>query len=390
MRTSPKTRRNRLAVIGAGRAGGALAVLLARRGWKISAIGSSRIGRGRALARRCGAPLATTDPVRAARAADAVLIAVPDRAVSGIAARLHDLPAVRRRSEGSPATSAKVLRLLPVASRTARISGVRSSSARMVHASAARGAGTGGGDRAEPRAGAGIGRGVRAEPRVGTSRGPRDGTGPAGARIALHTSGAFGAELLDSLRPAGWAVGSFHPLIAFPPLHAFPPRRGGLSDLEGASIAIDGDAAARSLAREMARTLGACALELPSSERVGYHLAACFASNYVVTLASEAVELLAGAGLPRKMALAALLPLMRSTLGNLEHTGLPDALTGPVARGDDVTIARHAALLRAGNRPLCELHRFLVIRTARIARSAGWLDAAAVRRIDRALAQSRR
>jgi predicted short-subunit dehydrogenase-like oxidoreductase (DUF2520 family) len=197
--------------------------------------------------------------------------------------------------------------------------------------------------------------------------------------VALHLSGASGAGLLDPLRRAGWSTGSFHPLVAFPPAGALPP------DLRGITVAIDGDAGARRFARAMASSLGAATLSLPARDRARYHLAACFASNYLVTLAAESVALLSGAGIGRARALRAILPLMRATLGNLEASGLAAGLTGPVVRGDDVTLRRHAAVLRRESAGLRELHGLLVRRTALLARSAGRLDAAALRRLDRAL-----
>ncbi len=104
-----------------------------------------------------------------------------------------------------------------------------------------------------------------------------------------------------------------------------------------------------------------------------------------MTLAAEAVALLSGAGIGRDRALGAILPLMRATIDNLEASGLAAGLTGPVVRGDDVTLRRHAELLRRAPEGLRELHRLLVRRTARLARSAGALDAPALRRLDRAL-----
>lgn len=295
----------RLALVGTGRVATALAVALAGEGWTIAAIAGRHPASARALARRCGAGLATIDPARAARAADAVILAVPDRTLPELARSLA----------------------------------------------------------AGPR------------PRVGAS-------------MVLHTSGASGASVLAPLRARGWAIGSFHPLLSFPT----PARTSAVANVgrsaslfEGAAIAVDGDPAAQRLARRLAAALGARPLAVAASERARYHLAACFAANYVVTLVWEATLLLEEAGIPRSRTLAALLPLIRSTVGNLESMGLPDALTGPVARGDDVTLARHAALLRRGDPQRRELHRRLVERTARLARRAGRIDRAALRRIERAL-----
>jgi predicted short-subunit dehydrogenase-like oxidoreductase (DUF2520 family) len=196
-------------------------------------------------------------------------------------------------------------------------------------------------------------------------------------RVYLHTSGASGAEALAAL--AGRRTGSLHPLASLPPAG---PRT---FDLRGTSFAVDGGPAARRAAQAIARALGGRVLILPGRGRPAYHLAACLASNYVVTLLAEAVEILAAAGVRRDRALGALLPLVGSTVRNLESARLPFALTGPIARGDAVTLARHAAWLAAHRKGATTLHRALVLRTIRLARSAGWLDRAGAGRLTRAL-----
>jgi len=322
-----------LAIVGAGRAGSALAAALARAGWTIAAVAARRPAQARALARSCGATLATSDAAAAARAADAVILAVPDRV-------LPDLARVLVRDAGADAAGAAEIAA----------------------------------DRARSR-----GKGAGPARNAGRGRLPV---------IALHTSGASGASALAPLRARGWSVGSFHPLLSF----GKPAARRSAADarraaslFDGAAIAVDGDPAALRLARRLAGSLGAHPLAVPAEGRAGYHLAACFAANYVVTLVWDATRLLEEAGIPRRRTLTALLPLIRSTVANLERDGLPDALTGPVARGDDVTLARHAALLRRGDPQRRDLHRLLVERTARLAREAGRIDGAALRRITRAL-----
>jgi predicted short-subunit dehydrogenase-like oxidoreductase (DUF2520 family) len=83
------------------------------------------------------------------------------------------------------------------------------------------------------------------------------------------------------------------------------------------------------------------------------------ASNYAVTLMGQSAALLAHCGLAGPDAVRALLPLLAGTMENLAALGLPQALTGPLSRGDAGTIARHLALLDAVAPDVAGLYRCL-------------------------------
>ncbi|QEC49709.1 DUF2520 domain-containing protein [Baekduia soli] len=152
----------------------------------------------------------------------------------------------------------------------------------------------------------------------------------------VHASGALG---LGVLAPAGTVVGSFHPLQPFPEVR-------GAEAFRGATVAIDATTPAL-LARleALAVAIGARPRHVPDEQRTLYHAAAVLASGCVVALAARAQRVLEGLGWPADDALAALLPLMDGTVENLRVQGLPAALSGPLRRGDDATVARHVAAL---------------------------------------------
>jgi len=75
--------------------------------------------------------------------------------------------------------------------------------------------------------------------------------------------------------------------------------------------------------------------DVADEDRPAYHAAASIASNFLVTLESFAEDLAATAGVPRD----ALAPLVRATVANWEAHGAA-GLTGPIARGDEATVAR--------------------------------------------------
>jgi predicted short-subunit dehydrogenase-like oxidoreductase (DUF2520 family) len=172
-----------------------------------------------------------------------------------------------------------------------------------------------------------------------------------------HCSGALPSAALAAAAESGCLVASFHPLQTF----AAPPvdQAAAMRTLQGAVFGVEGDAALRPMLEMLVRRLGGHPLWLRPEDKPLYHAAAVLASNYTVTLVALGAELLAHCGLDSPAAVAALLPLLRGTLANLEALGVPGALTGPLVRGDAGTIARHLARLDALTPHIAAVYRAL-------------------------------
>ena len=167
---------------------------------------------------------------------------------------------------------------------------------------------------------------------------------PIGPWIA-HVSGATRVDALD---PHERRFG-VHPLQTL-------SRDGGAEQLDGAWGAIGGETdEALGRARWLAETLGLRPFEVADRDRALYHAAAVIGGNAIVTLHDSATRLLAEAGAPPE----AIVPLMLRTIEN----GFD--LTGPIARGDRVTIDAHIAALEDRAPDLVPLYRALVEATAR-------------------------
>lgn len=136
----------------------------------------------------------------------------------------------------------------------------------------------------------------------------------------------------------------------------------------GIGAAVSGRTAAdANTAEELARTLGARPFEVDDAHRAGYHAAASFASNFVLTVLDAAEQLAASAGIPGDEARDLLAPLLRRTVDNWQRSGSPASLTGPVARGDEVTIARQRAAVDEADPALTSLFDELATATRAIA-----------------------
>lgn len=159
------------------------------------------------------------------------------------------------------------------------------------------------------------------------------------ASVALHTAGSCGAEVLAPLRRRGTAVGSLHPL------RAFPDVTHEVAAAVGTFFALDGDPEAQRLAARLVAAWGGEPAPVPGSLRPLYHLAASLAAGGVVTLLSLADEIARRIGLP-PAALAGYFSLARGALTAAELTEPPAAaLTGPVARGESELLATELELL---------------------------------------------
>jgi predicted short-subunit dehydrogenase-like oxidoreductase (DUF2520 family) len=236
------------ALVGPGRAGTAVALALAARGWRPVAVAGRTpdASSTRAVAARLAAP--AVEVADAGREADVVIVATPDAVIASAAAELA--PALR------------------------------------------------------PSA------------------------------LVLHLSGASTLHELDGVllaRP-DVEVGSLHPLQSLPSADV------GRRRLAGAWCAIDGSPRVE----KIALALGMRPYRVDADRmRVRYHAAACVASNHLVALLGQVERLAAHAGVPFE----AFLPLVRGTVDNVDELGPAGALTGPVARGDDETLARHVDAL---------------------------------------------
>jgi len=199
-------------------------------------------------------------------------------------------------------------------------------------------------------------------------------------QVVLHLSGLLGHEALAALLPCGAALGSLHPLQTLIEPEVAPDH------LRGAWAAVEGMPRAVTMATRLAQDVGLRAFPLRAEDKPRYHAGAVFASNYFVVVEALAQELLQSAGLEAADAWRALAPLVRGTFDNLQRDGPRGALTGPVARGDAETVARHLAALGPEVR---ELYRRLG-EAALDVMGSGRLDAAAVTRVKQALATAPR
>jgi len=186
----------------------------------------------------------------------------------------------------------------------------------------------------------------------------------------FHACGSMTAEILSPAQRLGAFTGSLHPLQSFADIET------AKTNLPGSYFALDGDEQAIAAGQKIITALEGHSFFVPAKDRSLYHAAACVASNYLVSLTYCAAKMYETFGLSSTEALQALAPLIHGTLTNLQKVGLPDALTGPISRGDIPTIEGHTKALAGFKGGEAELYRTLGLYTLQIAQEKASINEA--------------
>lgn len=192
---------------------------------------------------------------------------------------------------------------------------------------------------------------------------------------AVHCSGALPAGILDSARSAGAATGSCHPL------QILTGAVGDADLLAGSWFGVQADEPLRSELARLVQAIGGRPMVIVSEEKALYHASAVFAAGMLVTLVGAAAGLWEELGRTSEEGLAALLPLVSGAVEQLRERGLPEALSGPVARGDSGTVEAHLAALRAAKPEMIPVYRELSLLSVELSRELGKADPASLDQI---------
>ena len=153
-------------------------------------------------------------------------------------------------------------------------------------------------------------------------------------QLVCHTSGRHGLAVLRAATEIGARPLALHPAMTF---------TGTAVDLERLRGCVFGSTAGdadRALAESLVADIGGVAMWVPEDKRTLYHAGLAHGANHLVTLVTQAMELLAASGAEDPA--ATLRPLLSAALDNALVAG-DAALTGPIVRGDVNTVAGHLA-----------------------------------------------
>ena len=191
-------------------------------------------------------------------------------------------------------------------------------------------------------------------------------------RMLAHASGRHGLAVLEPATRQGAMPLALHPVMTF------TGRPDDIDRLTGISFGITAPEALRPVAEALVVEMGGEPVFIAEDLRDLYHAALSIAANHLVTLVTQSGDLLRQAGVaePARM----LGPLLSAALDNALRLG--DAgLTGPVARGDAETVARHIRALQAASPEALPAYLAMARLTADRALAAGTLTAPNAQRL---------
>lgn len=179
--------------------------------------------------------------------------------------------------------------------------------------------------------------------------------------VVFHCSGALSSAELAVLDQQGWAVASAHCLLSFAnPSDALLQFAGTPCALEGATLALD------ALSTAFQQIKGNC-FPLLEKNKLLYHAAAVFATNFLPVLQSTADQLWRDSGMPDVLAQQVRGKLLHHAVANILTLGPAGALTGPAARGDAALVQRQADAVMAWDPQAGDAYKALSQLAARLA-----------------------
>jgi len=153
--------------------------------------------------------------------------------------------------------------------------------------------------------------------------------------VVFHCSGLLSSDELSAVSSSGGHVASIHPL------QTFVGKKLTQVQFSGTYCVSEGDHKALTVLEPILSKMGANVVGLEKDKKVLYHAASVMGCNYMVVLLDMCLGMMERAGIAREVASKMVQPLLNKTLDNVFSLDTVQALTGPIARGDTQTVARH-------------------------------------------------
>lgn len=157
--------------------------------------------------------------------------------------------------------------------------------------------------------------------------------------LFVHTSGNESSSALRVLQKKGAATASFHIMQTFPSLKQV--------DISNSPAALEtGSRTAERFLKSLSASLNLKVFKISEEEKVFYHMAGVFTANFLTANFFASEKLLNNTALGGKNHYGLFEPIVNTTLSNIKDNGVNGSLSGPVQRGDYITVQKHLVSLK--------------------------------------------
>jgi predicted short-subunit dehydrogenase-like oxidoreductase (DUF2520 family) len=171
--------------------------------------------------------------------------------------------------------------------------------------------------------------------------------------IVLHCSGSLPSTVLEPAGRRGASIASLHPVKSF----ADPAV--AVETFAGTFCALEGDRRACEVLDEALRRCSAVTFPVNPELKTIYHAATVVVCNYLVALMEVGLRCFEQAGLPRETALQVIEPIVTGTVDNVFKLGPAQALSGPIARGEQSVVETQCEALGRWDEQIEGIYRSL-------------------------------
>lgn len=179
-------------------------------------------------------------------------------------------------------------------------------------------------------------------------------------KLICHCSGSISSEIFSNINNHGAYGYSIHPMFAI------SDKYNSYKNLSQAFITIEGHKKHIEFLKQLFFQLGNEVAIISKENKVLYHAASVTVSNLVLGLINNGINYLEECGFTHDMAIKALYPLIEFNLKNIREKGAINSLTGPVERGDLLTVINHLSVLKKEDKELYKLLSKNILKIAKI------------------------
>lgn len=155
-------------------------------------------------------------------------------------------------------------------------------------------------------------------------------------KVISHFSGSLSSDIFSGIEKTGAYGCSIHPM------YAFSDKFTSYRQFNTACLTMEGHSEAINKMKSLfGDKLGHRIYTLDPKDKIKYHAAAAFASNYVDAVMQIAVDLMGQCGFSEEDTFTLLGPLVKNNVNSIVDNGTVASLTGPAERNDVGTVKKH-------------------------------------------------